>query len=55
MAIEYLPWKRVGFGLGLDGMRLAIEAEGEDYPEIDFAGSINFNYIGAMLYLKMYM
>lgn len=55
MAVEYLPWKNVGFGLGFDHMRLSVEAEGEDYPEIDFAGKFAFNYIGAMLYLKLYM
>jgi len=55
IAVEYLPWKNVGFGLGFDNMRLSVEAEGKDYPEVDFAGSISFNYIGAMLYLKLYM
>ena len=55
IAVEYLPWKNVGFGLGVDNMRLSVEADGGDYPEINFKGKFGFNYIGAMLYLKLYM
>ena len=54
-ALEYLPWKHVGFGLGIDAMRVNVEADGEDYPEIDFKGAFNFTYFGAQLYLKIYM
>jgi hypothetical protein len=54
-AIEYLPWKHVGFGFGLDAMRIGVEAEDEDYPGIDFNGSFEFSYIGAQLYLKVFM
>ncbi len=53
-ALEYLPWKYVGFGLGGDYLTVQIEAEGEDYPGIDFVGSVDFNYFGARLYLKGY-
>ena len=54
VALEYLPWKHVGFGLGFNTFNLNIEANGEDYPQIDFKGNINFNYTGLLLYAKMF-
>jgi hypothetical protein len=27
---------------------------GEDYPEIDFQGTLNFNITGLLLYMKMF-
>ena len=55
MALEYLPWKHVGFGLGVDGMRVRVEAKGSDYPGVDFKGSVEFDYIGAQLYVKIFL
>ena len=54
VALEYLPWKHVGFGLGVDGMQVRVEAMGSDYPGIDFRGDLKFTYFGAQLYLKFY-
>lgn len=54
-ALEYLPWKHIGFGLGVDAMRISVEAEGEDYPTIDFRGAFDFSYFGAQLYLKAFL
>ena len=48
--IEYKPWKHFGIGLGADTFRLKAEADGEDYPEIDFKGNFEFNYVGLVLY-----
>ena len=53
-AVEYLPWKHVGFGLGFNNFNLQIEAEGEDYPGIDFKGEIYFKYTGLLLYAKVF-
>ena len=53
-AIEYRVWKHIGFGLGYDAFRLTIEAEGEDYPTIDFVGSIKTDYAGLLLYAKFF-
>jgi hypothetical protein len=55
VALEYLPWKHVGFGLGLDAMRVGVEANGSDYPGVDFKGSVEFDYIGAQLYVKVFL
>jgi hypothetical protein len=54
VGLEYLPWKHVGFGLAFDTFNLRIEADGEDYPQIDFNGQLNFNITGLMLYMKMF-
>ena len=53
VAIEYIPWKHLGFGLALNVFDLGIEADGEDYPGIDFKGELNFRYTGLLLYVKM--
>jgi hypothetical protein len=53
-AIEYLPWKHFGFGLGFNAFNLDIEADGEDYPQIDFVGELNFKYSGLLLYAKVF-
>ncbi len=53
-AIEYIPWKHVGFGLGADLMNLGVESDGEDYPQIDFKGKVDFRYAGAQLYCKIF-
>ena len=54
LALEWLTWKYVGFGLGVDAMRVKVEANGSDYPGVDFKGDVEFSYVGAQLYLKMY-
>ena len=53
VAIEYIPWKHLGFGLAANVFDLDIEADGEDYPGIDFKGELNFRYTGLLLYVKM--
>ena len=54
LALEYLPWKHVGFGLGFDAFRVDIEANGSDWPGIDFQGNVEFRYAGVQLYLKVF-
>ena len=51
-AIEYQPWKHFGLGIGLDSFDLEVEAQGEDYPEINFSGNLQFRYTGLQLYGK---
>ena len=53
VAIEYIPWKHLGFGLAANVFDLDIEADGEDYPGIDFKGELNFRYSGLLLYVKI--
>jgi len=53
VAIEYIPWKHLGFGLALNVFDLDIEADGEDYPGIDFKGELSFRYTGLLLYAKI--
>jgi len=54
VAIEYLPWKHLGFGLGFDSLNVRVESDGDDYPGIDFKGEVNFHYTGLLLYAKLY-
>ena len=56
LSLEYLPWKHVGFGAGVNWMQVFVEAEKEtDVPGVDFVGDVEFAYFGALLYLKLYM
>lgn len=52
IALEYSNWTRWAVGAGVDGLLLRIEADGDDYPLMDFVGNINFSYFGAQLYVK---
>jgi hypothetical protein len=54
VALEYNAFKHVGFGLAVESFNVQVESEGEDYPQIDLVGQIQFQYIGAMLYAKFY-
>ena len=49
-AIEYLPWKHFGLGLGLDSFDLEVESDGEDY--VNFSGNLEFKYTGLQIYAK---
>ena len=53
-AVEYKPWEHVGIGVGFDTLRINIEADGEDWPEIDLRGKVQFNYTGLQLYLRLF-
>ena len=53
-SIEYLPWKHFGFGLSYNIFDLQIEADGEDYPQIDLDGELEFRYSGILLYAKLF-
>ena len=53
-AVEYKPWDRVGFGLGIDSFTLKIEAKDEDFPYIDLRGNVEFNYVGLQLYARIF-
>jgi hypothetical protein len=53
-AVEFLPWKHLGFGLGYNIFDLQIEADGEDYPQIDLVGEIEFRYSGVLFYAKLF-
>ena len=54
VAVEYTPLDRIGFGLGFDSFRSKAEADGEDYPLIDFRGNVEFNYVGLQLYARIF-
>ena len=54
LALEYKAFKRVGFGVSTEMFNLGVEAEGEDYPQIDLMGKIEYRYLGAMLYGRIY-
>jgi hypothetical protein len=42
------------FYLEYENFNLKVEAEGNDYPEIDLVGEIEYKYFGAMLYATFY-
>lgn len=54
-AVEYNPWKHVGISLGFDALGVKLEADGEDWPSVDFKGNVEFNYTGLQLYLRYFL
>ena len=53
-AVEYVPWKHFGVGLGFDTFALELEAEGQEWPELDLRGDVRFKYTGVQLYLRYF-
>ncbi len=55
VALEWRPFKYIGFGLKYSYFILRIDAEGKDrWPGIDFTGRIEFETNGAMLYTSVF-
>ena len=54
LAVEYMAFRNVGFGLNVENINIAVEAQGNDYPNIDFVGRFDYEYLGSMLYVKFY-
>lgn len=53
-AVEYNWLKNFGVGLGVENFNANVEAQGGDYPNIDFKGAFGFRYLGVMMYGKLY-
>ena len=53
LAVEYNAWEHVGLGLALDSMLVRIKANKEDYPNVDFTGEVEYQYVGLNLYIKV--
>ena len=55
IAAEYKAWKHVGFGLGIDTMHLAVEADRDtSVPGVNASGEFTFDYAGIYAYTKVY-
>jgi hypothetical protein len=54
LGLEYNIWKHFGVGVAYDYFRLWFKAEGQDYPNINMVGKIQFNYGGILLYGKLF-
>jgi hypothetical protein len=52
-AVEFLPVKHFGVGLGVDSMRFRLAANSEDYPNINLNGKVELEYTGLQLYGKL--
>lgn len=53
-ALEYLPFKHVGFGLGYDTLRASLSGRSNQYPGVNLDGSVQFQYTGLQLYGKFF-
>lgn len=54
-AVEYLPFRHMGVGVGIDNMRFRMEAAGnEDYPNVNLKGDVDFQTTGIQLYGKIF-
>jgi hypothetical protein len=50
LGLEWFPWERFGFGLGLESFILAIEAESDYYPGLALNGDLKYQQTGLFLY-----
>jgi hypothetical protein len=54
-AVEYNPWKHVGLGLGIDSLRMSLQADDpESIPGFDLRGNVDFGYVGLYLYGRVF-
>jgi hypothetical protein len=53
-AVEHRTFKHFGLGLGINLSRLNIAAKGNEYPEINFFGTVKMEYNGALFYARFY-
>lgn len=53
IGIEYLPFKHVGFGLGLNAVKYRVEGDG-DGDLSDINGEVRYDFAGALLYMKLF-
>jgi len=54
IAVEYNPWEHFGLGLGLDSFKLRLDATDNDYPGVDFQGSVKSQFLGVQLYARYF-
>jgi hypothetical protein len=54
IAIEYLPFKHVGFGLGYNAVRYRIEASEDGGFGGDWNGRLEYDFAGVLLYAKLF-
>jgi len=52
-ALEFLPFKHFGVGIGADTMNFQLEGTKESYPNVDLKGSVELQYTGIQLYGKL--
>lgn len=50
--LDYNPWKHFGFGLGYNSYHLNIISKYDDFPLMDFAGTISMDYTGILFFVK---
>lgn len=53
IGVEYLPFKNLGFGLGLNAVRYRVDADGGD-DLADINGQLRYDFAGALLYMKFF-
>jgi hypothetical protein len=52
LAVEYLPFKHVGFGLGVNNVRMKVESDGDNAEGTDLNGELKFNFTGLLMYAR---
>lgn len=51
-SLEYTPFENFGLGLGFESFRIRVQADGGDWPGIDFRGKMNYQTVGLLFYIK---
>jgi hypothetical protein len=54
VGVEYLAFKNMGFGFGLNGIRYRVEGDGNDPNGMDFKGVLQLDLEGVLLYARYF-
>ncbi len=52
ISLEHRTFKHFSLGLGFNSNRLVIKAKGQDYPNINFYGTVEMEYMGVYVFVK---
>ena len=54
IALEWTPFKHLGFGLGWNSTRIRMEMQDDQFPRVEFEGKFQYDVAGVMLYTILY-
>ena len=54
LAVEYLPFKHMGIGLGVNSVRMLVKADGNNSAGPNLNGELKFNFTGLLMYARFF-
>jgi hypothetical protein len=54
LAVEYLPFKHMGVGLGVNSVRMKVSTAGDNSSVSSLNGELKFNFTGLLMYARFF-